>query len=74
MNFVVIGIEHQEHPHYLMPLRCMGYETREYERQASKQGRQLLQDHQERPIPLTNAEYLCRFRKEDRLHRKWILF
>ena len=35
VNFIVIGVEHQEHPNYLMPLRCMGYDVREYERQAA---------------------------------------
>ena len=35
INFIVIGVEHQEHPNYLMPLRCMGYDVREYERQAN---------------------------------------
>lgn len=35
MNFVVIGIENQEHTNYLMPLRCLRYDVSEYERQAS---------------------------------------
>ena len=68
VNFMVIGIEHQEHTHYLMPLRCMGYETREYERQARKHGKQILNEYHEKRIQLTDAEYLCRFRKENRLH------
>ncbi len=68
VNFIIIGVEHQEHTHYLMPLRCMGYETREYERQARKHSKLLLEDYHEKRIRLTDAEYLCRFRKEDRLH------
>ena len=35
VNFIVIGIENQDKVHYLMPVRCMGYDVREYERQAS---------------------------------------
>ena len=43
INFIVIGVEHQEHPNYLMPLRCMGYDVREYERQAAVEKSRLRQ-------------------------------
>lgn len=35
VNFMVVGIENQEEIHYLMPLRSMEYDVREYQRQAS---------------------------------------
>ena len=34
INFAVIGIENQEKVHYLMPLRAMEYDVKEYRRQA----------------------------------------
>ncbi len=68
VNFVVIGIENQDKVHYLMPVRCMGYDVREYERQASSIGRKLLAFFKEKKVSLSEAEYLSRFRKEDRLH------
>ena len=36
VNFLVVGIENQEEVHYLMPLRTMEYDVREYQRQAAK--------------------------------------
>lgn len=36
VNFAVVGVENQEEVHYLMPLRVMGYDVAEYERQAAK--------------------------------------
>ena len=68
MNFVVIGIENQELTHYLMPLRCMGYDAREYERQSYLEGKQILADHKKKIITLSDAEFLSRFRKYSKLH------
>ena len=36
VNFAVVGVENQGEVHYLMPLRNMGYDVSEYERQAEK--------------------------------------
>lgn len=45
MNFIVIGIENQEFPHYLTPVRCMGYDLREYERQAFEENGAVMKDN-----------------------------
>lgn len=59
-NFAVIGIENQKQVHYLMPLRCMEYDLKEYQRQEVEQKRR--QGRQ------TGAEFLSGFPKEGRLH------
>lgn len=71
VNFVVIGIENQEHSNYLMPLRCMGYDVREYERQASVEKAKI--PHWKKMLPtkqseLTQAEFLSGVRKDIRLY------
>ncbi|MBP3701028.1 MAG: hypothetical protein J6I64_04000 [Lachnospiraceae bacterium] len=73
VNFVVIGIEHQEHTNYLMPLRCMGYDVREYERQASVEKAKIRKWKKMRGSgasknKLTQAEFLSEFQKESKLH------
>ena len=62
MNFIVIGLENQEAVHYLMPLRCMAYETDEYERQAVK-----LRKRVRRQKGISPAEFLSGFTRQDRL-------
>jgi len=66
-SFVVIGIENQEKSHYLMPVRCMGYDVREYERQAAQEASRLKHAHENKEIQLTEEEYLSMFRREGRL-------
>lgn len=61
-NFMVIGIENQEAVHYLMPLRCMAYETDEYEHQAVKIRRRVRKQR-----GISSAEFLSGFTKQDRL-------
>lgn len=63
INFAVIGIEKQEEVHYLMPLRVMGYDAAEYERQAAfirKKVRQMKE--------ISGAEFLSGFLKDSRLY------
>ena len=36
-NFAVVGIENQKQVHYLMPVRCMEYDLKEYQRQEMEQ-------------------------------------
>ena len=78
VNFAVIAVENQSHPHYLMPLRVMDYDAKEYLRQAkqiSKHVEALAKTGHGKdstyipadPKP-TSAEYLSRFRRSDRLH------
>lgn len=71
VNFVVIGIEHQEHSNYLMPLRCMGYDVREYERQASVEKSRLRHWKKIKAgngARLTSAEFLSGVSKDFHLH------
>ena len=73
VNFVVIGIEHQEHTNYLMPLRCMGYDVREYERQAAVEKSKVrrwkkIKAGCEAGRKLTQQEFLSGFLKDSKLH------
>ncbi len=63
INFAVIGIEKQEEVHYLMPLRAMGYDAAEYERQAAGIGKEV-----RRLAGINSAEFLSGFRKDSRLY------
>ena len=73
MNFVVIGIENQEHTNYLMPLRCLSYDVKEYERQASVEKSKIRRWKKMRGTNLmktqfTKEEFLSGFRKGSKLH------
>ena len=46
MNYIVVGIEEQEYTHYLMPVRCMEYDLREYERQVDKDSAQTMKAYE----------------------------
>ena len=63
INFAIIGIENQEEVHYLMPLRSMGYDTAEYEKQAAWEKKKVRASKN-----LSRAEFLSGFRKDGRLH------
>ena len=63
LNFAIIGIENQSEVHYLMPLRNMSYDVAEYEKQAYHIGKNV-----KKQKDITSAEFISRFRKEDRLH------
>lgn len=65
-NFAVVGIENQQQVHYLMPVRCMEYDVKEYQRQEVEQKRALKKAAKEKGI--TGAEFLSEFPKEGRLH------
>ena len=62
VNFMVVGLENQEETDYLMPLRCMSYDTAEYERQAAQAGK-AVRDRKD----ITKAEFLSGFAKDGRL-------
>ena len=64
VNFMVIGIENQEDPNYLMPLRCMSYDTAEYEKQAVQIGKKV---RNRKRGEITKAEFLSGFTKDSRL-------
>lgn len=63
IRFMVIGIENQEEVHYLMPLRTMEYDVREYQRQATIIRRKVRAGKK-----LKAAEFLSGFTKEEKLH------
>ncbi len=62
-NFIIIGVENQSEVHYMMPVRCMGYDVREYERQSSERRKKIRQEE-----GVSRAEFLSGFKKEDKLH------
>ncbi len=64
VNFMVIGIENQEDTNYLMPLRCMSYDTAEYEKQAVQIRREVRNGKKGR---VTKEEFLSGFTKDSRL-------
>ena len=65
-NFAVVGVENQTQVHYLMPVRCMEYDVKEYRRQEVEQKRSLKKAVEEKGI--TSAEFLSGFSKEGKLH------
>lgn len=64
VNFLIVGIEHQETVNYGMPLTIMGYEFGSYNRQR----RNISRSNWKRKKELQNGEFLYGIRKEDRLH------
>ena len=64
-NFAIVGVENQEEVHYAMPVRIMGYDVREYERQLAKRRRELQKEK-----GISKAEFLSGFKKEDKLLNK----
>ncbi|MBQ7926410.1 MAG: hypothetical protein IJ335_08980, partial [Lachnospiraceae bacterium] len=63
VNFAVVAVENQSLPHYLMPLRVMDYDVRQYRKQA----KEIWKEVQTLTKP-DKAEYLSHFLKSDRLH------
>lgn len=61
VELVMLGIESQEHIHYAMPLRVMGYDYGAYKKQYESNAR-TYQTSKE----LTEDEYLSRMKKTDR--------
>jgi len=65
-NFAVIGIENQKQVHYLMPVRCMEYDLKEYQRQEVEKKQKFKQKMQE-GNRTTGAEFLSDFPKDGKL-------
>ena len=63
VNFTIIGVENQDKVHYLMPLRTMGYDVAEYERQASYLRKKIRKDGKS-----SDVEFLSGFKKTSRLY------
>lgn len=61
-NFVIVGIENQTDIHYAMPVRVMGYDFLNYDKQL-KEIKRLHRKNKD----LTDAEFVSGFSKEDKL-------
>lgn len=64
VEFVVLGIESQQHIHYAMPLRHMVYDAMSY----LKEYQEITRKYKESPEKKTEDEFLSKMRKNDRLH------
>jgi hypothetical protein len=64
VNFVIVGVEDQEHMDYSYPARNLAYDAGEYE----KQMRKLKKYVRHHAKGLSAGEFLYGFRKEDSLH------
>lgn len=76
-NFVILPLENQMKVDYQMPLRCMDYDVREYEKQSREikrkiesamTGREEEKGEKKQKNGYNEAEYLSRFGREDKLH------
>ena len=64
VELVILGLENQEHIHYAMPMRVMGYDYSEYK----KQYRGLAKKYTKQYKGLSEEEYLSKMRRTDKLH------
>lgn len=62
-HIVVLGLEHQEHIHYAMPVRILMEDAAEYDEQMRK-----IQKRHRRLKDLHGAEYIGSFSKQDRIN------
>lgn len=61
VQFVLLGLEHQEHIHYAMPMRVMGYDYGSYKKQYDSNARQY-----KTASGMEEDEYLSRMKKTDK--------
>lgn len=61
VRFVLLGLEHQEHIHYAMPMRVMGYDYGVYKKQYDSNAKKYQQ-----VSGMEEDEYLSRMKKTDR--------
>ena len=64
VELVILGLENQEHIHYAMPMRVLGYDYSEYK----KQYRRLAKQYTKQYKGLSEDEYLSKMKRTDRLH------
>lgn len=62
VQLVLLGLESQEHIHYAMPMRIMGYDYSSYQKQY-----QVIVSRHKKAKDLTGDEYLSGMRKTDKL-------
>ena len=63
MNFVIVGVEHQEENDYEMPFRMLCYDVSRYQNQMRK----IQRDNRKNRKELKAGEYMYGFKKDDRL-------
>ena len=61
-NFVLMGVENQSHTHYAMPVRCLNYDTMNYNEQL-----RVIQKQHEKLKDLRQDEFLSKFSRDDQL-------
>lgn len=61
VQFVLLGLEHQEHIHYAMPMRVMGYDYGSYKKQYDSNARQY-----KTASGMEEDEYLSRMKRTDK--------
>lgn len=64
VDFLILAIENQDKIHYAMPVRNMVYDGLAY----TEQIEQLWKQHVDNDDEVTDAEYLSKFKKEDKLN------
>lgn len=64
VELVILGLENQEHIHYAMPMRVMGYDYSEYKKQYRKNARK----YKKTPKGLTSDEFLSKMKRFDKFH------
>lgn len=64
VELVILGVENQEHIHYAMPIRVMGYDYSEYKKQYRKNARK----YKENPKGLTPDEFLSKMKRSDKFY------
>ncbi len=62
IQFVLLGLEHQEHIHYAMPMRIMGYDYSSYKKQYDNHAKNYKTSQ-----GMDEDEYLSRMRRTDKL-------
>lgn len=65
--YAILGVESQALTHYLMPMRCAGYDIRSYERQASEKRAEMKKAMEEKTAQPTSREYMSGIFEDDRL-------
>ena len=66
-NFAVVGIENQKQVHYLMPIRCLEYDLKEYQRQESEL-KKVMEKEAKEGTKIAEEEFLSGFMKKGKLH------
>lgn len=64
VELVILGLENQEHIHYAMPMRVMGYDYSEYKKQYRKIAKRYKKDSK----GMTNDEFLSKMKKSDKFY------